>query len=188
MQNPYSRSRFTSGIGGNKHTGNPNKVASVFTPREHKRLKTQSTSTPRENIDLTADDAGPVSHTSVVAEDSDDSLNLRDPKERIAKDGPATRRLNERRDAGSSKAVHSDTETEGIDDFPETTRKPVGRVEEKIRFYEFQNGTPKLPLELSNPLVNVLPKKPTSKASLLFTGKEGRPADTLITSQSSTFV
>ena len=105
------------------------------------------------------------------AEDSDDSLNLKHPKERIAHDGPATRRLSERTDAGSSKVVHSDTETELIEDFPEDTKKPKGVVRAKVNWFEALKP-PKLPLDPSTPLGHLRSEKPRSKVSLFFIKKE----------------
>lgn len=176
IQNPWGRGRLENNIDARPDRvsgGNPNRTSTVFDKRQSKRSKTQPTSAPREPIDLTTDDAGPASRGSVVADDSDDSLLLT-AKRRIADDGPATRRLNERRDAGSSKVTLSDTETEMIEDFPETTKKPVGRVREKVQYYESQNGngTPKLQLASSNPLANISPVKPRSKASLFFVEKK----------------
>lgn len=112
------------------------------------------------------DDAKPLSRSSVVTEDSDDSL-LITSKGRIANDGPATQRLSGRRDAGSSKVVHSDTETEVIEDFLEMTKKPVSRVKAAVRQYESRNGTPKLPLDSSNPLAHISPVKPKSRVGLV---------------------
>ena len=135
-------------------------------------------------IDLTKDDAELASHSSTVADDSDDSLNLRaeePPKMRIADDGRATQRLKEdHRGGGPSKAVDVDTEIEQIDEFPVLTRKEgkvrnmarnieEGKVRGMARNPEHTGGkshAPKLDLSTSNPLASLLTGKPKSKVRL----------------------
>ena len=119
----------------------------------------------------------------MTADDSDDSLNLGSSKDRIADDGPATRRLSERREAGPSNVARSDTETDAIDYFPEVTKKPVSKVKAKIQYFESRNEAPKLQLNPSNPLKHIHPGKPKSKVGLFFPGKKERLADTRITRQ-----
>lgn len=131
-------------------------------------------------------DAEPASHTSANREDSDDSLNLKGSRNRIANDGPATRLLSKRRDVGSSKDIHSDTEPEPIEEFSEAIKKPAGRVREAVQHIEAREPPPRLLLNSSNPLSSIRSGSHKHKASLFFTEKEEQPVDTLTTRHNST--
>ncbi|KAF9649916.1 hypothetical protein BDM02DRAFT_1697764 [Thelephora ganbajun] len=152
-KNPWAKDRVTNNINGYSGkgptvpaTGNPNSNGSVFTQSQSKPQRTQRTSFLKKPgppgpsrqgfigkpIDLTKDDAEPVSHSSTVADDSEGSLNLKETEPsstRIADDGRATKRL---RSGEPSKAVGADTETEAIEEFPVQTRKG-GKVRVAIK-------------------------------------------------------
>jgi hypothetical protein len=131
-----------------------------------------------------------VSHSSTVADDSEDSLNLgaaERSKARITGDGHATRRLRaDNRGGESSKVVNSDTETEPIDEFPSQPKKG-GKVQRIVQNIESNGGKPhppKLRLGPSNPLDSL----PTNHKPRVrhFTEGESRLADTRVTRQSPT--
>lgn len=100
-----------------------------------------------------------MSHSSIVTDDSEDSLNLgaeKRSKTRIASDGRATQRLKaDPRSGKSSEVLNSDTETEPIEEFPSQPRKRGGVVKDLVRSFE-RNDAPKLQLTSDNPL-NLLP-------------------------------
>jgi len=220
-QNPYGRSRMANNIDGHPGNGpsvstivNPNTHRSVFEPlREPKRRKTQQSSSPRNHgpsglskrafldkpIDLTEDDAELVSHTSTVADDSDDSLDLRTAersKARITDDLRAIQRLQVCHGGGEPpKAVDADTETEAIVEFPLPTGESMmvkgkgGRVPGVMRNIESRNdgkihthGSPPNP---SEPL-NSLPPESHKPKVRLFTEEEGWLTNILITRRSQT--
>jgi len=192
---------------------NPNTHRSVFEPlREPKRRKGQQSSSPRKPgpsglskrafldkpIDLTEDDAELVSHTSTVADDSDDSLDLRTverSKARIADDLRATQRLQACHGGGQSSAVDADTVTEVIEEFPVSTGEPMmvkekgGRVPGATRNIESRNdgkihthGSPPNPSEPSNSL----PPESHKPKVRLFDEEEGWLTNILITRRSQT--
>lgn len=124
-----------------------------------------------------------MSHSSTVADDSDDSLNLgaaERSKTRIADDGRATQRLKADHKGGeSSKAANSDMETESIDEFPSQPKKR-GKVHSMVRNLERNGGKlhpPKLPLTSSNPL-SLLP--PNHKPKVRLTEEEGLLTNILV--------
>ena len=99
-----------------------------------------------------------MSHSSIVTDDSEDSLNLgaeKRSKTRIAGDGRATQRLKADPRGGKLSEVYSDTETEPIEEFPPQPRKRVGMVKDIVQTFE-RSGVPKLQLTSDNPL-NSLP-------------------------------
>lgn len=168
--------------------GNPNSHRTVFSgqSRERKRRKTEETSSSRQpgpstlpnqglsdrQIDLTKDDVELVSHSSTVADDSEDSLNLgaeERSKIRIADDGPSTRRLKaDRRGGESSKAVNPDVQTEPIEEYPSQLK-----VKSMVQRIEQHGGKPqKLALGWQNPLDHVSPTNRKQKVRL-FIEKEG---------------
>ena len=193
----------TSKVSSMQSRGNPNSSATIFIPKT-KRQKTQKTSPPinpgpsgpsKRNsfdkpIDLTTDDAEPLSLRSAVLDDSDDSLNLgaaERSKPRIANDGRATQRLiAERRGGEPSKVVDTDTETEAIEEFPVPEKKSVkekgGVVRNLVRGIESRNGRdpPKLALNLNNPLASIPSGKSGLRVRPLFTEEEESLADILI--------
>lgn len=149
VQNPYAKSRFNNTNNSNPgrgSSGNPNSHGVFDSPPSRKRPKIRPTSTSfsRKPIDLTTEDAGSVLPDSTAVEDSDDSLNIQAKgrsQSRIASDGHAFRRLKaERRDVQSSKSTHSDTETDPIEEFPETKTENMGKVWGMVRKYEHTQG------------------------------------------------
>ena len=115
-------------------TGNPNSGRNVFngSPHEHKRRRTSFPGPSRREIlgkpiDLTKDGAELASHSSTVADDSDDSLSLgatERSKAHIADDGRATQHLKaDHRGGKSSRIANSDTETEPLDELPSQPKK-----------------------------------------------------------------
>jgi hypothetical protein len=167
------KGRFSSDLNGHsdkgRRPGNPNSTRTVF-DRQHesKRRRTQETPIPGpstlskqgpldKSIDLTNDDTEPVSRSSMVTDDSEDSLNLGAEKRsraRVAGDGHATQRLRAGSRGGKPPEVlNSDTEIEPIEEFPPQPRKGV--VQTIVRNIE-RNNVPKLQLNSDNPL-NLLP-------------------------------
>ena len=114
-----------------------------------------------------------MSRSSLVADDSEDSLNLgaeKRSKARIAGDGHATQRLKAGPRGGKpAETLDSDTETEPIEEFPAQQRKGVVRT--IVRNFE-RNHAPKLPLNSDNPLVSLPLTNHKSKVGLL-TKEEG---------------
>jgi len=175
--------------------GIPNNHRSVFElRRESKRRKTQETSSPRKpgpsglskrgfpgkTIDLTKHDVELESHISTVADDSDDSLNLRRYKTHIADDDRATQRLKaDHRGGESSNAVDMD-EAEAIENFPvptgETTtvkgkRGMILALVQNVVWNTEKLPAPRSPLNPSNPL-NPLPSAYRKPKVRLFTEEE----------------
>jgi len=189
----------SSKVSSMRPAGNPNSNRSVFDPPS-KRRKTQKTSTPinpgpsgfpkrssvDRQIDLTKDEVELAPHNLTVAEDSDDSLNLRateGSRPRIANDGRATQRLKAGRRGGeSSEVVDTDTETDPIDEYVEPRRKLVtpkgerGKVRGIVQNIESrggrESGPAKLSLGPSKPVMSLPPRRHPLKVRLFFI-KEG---------------
>ena len=170
---------------------NPTSRHDVFV-HDRKRRRTRDTSLPTKPepltlvrrgpldkpIDLTRDDAELVSHSSMTADDSEDSLDIgaaERSKARIASDGRTTRRLKAGHRGGeSSKAVNSDSETGPIEG-SSSRPKREGKVQSMVQSIERNGVGPrpaKLRLHPDNPL-NSLPVSRKPKVHILLKGKVG---------------